>query len=127
MKQYKLIINQDAVFKTTWHGRYSIAEELDDDQQPSTLPGAVIKCGKWDKSEMASCDTDIFPCLFNIEKGTLTFEALKKIPFDFPCMFCGKSNNYKYATLSPDWCVGPCRGKHPSWGPVNYVLEEAVN
>ena len=84
MKQYKLIINQDAVFKTTWHPRYSFTEELDGDQQPSTLPGAVIKCGKWDKSEAASCDTDIFPCLFNIEEGTSIFDFVRVLSYKLP-------------------------------------------
>lgn len=66
---YKLIINQDAVFKTTWHPRYDVTGELDTLPQPSTLPGAVIKCGKWYKSKKAACNTDDFPCLFNIRKG----------------------------------------------------------
>ena len=70
VNQYKLIINQDAVFKTTWHPRYEVDGELDTMNQPSTLPGAVIKCGKWHRSKMAACDTNVFPCLFNIEEGT---------------------------------------------------------
>ena len=71
VKQYKLIINQDAVFKTTWHPRYEVTGELDTLPQPSTLHGAVLKCGKWKRSSKAACDTNKFPCLFNIEKGAI--------------------------------------------------------
>ena len=66
---YKLIINQDAVFKTTWYPRYDVMGELNTLRQPSTVPGAVIDCGKWSESEEAVCNTDDFPCLFNIKKG----------------------------------------------------------
>lgn len=75
VNQYKLIINQDAVFETTWFSRYEVTGELDTMPQPPTLPGAVIECGKWKTSKKAECDTNAFPCLFNIEKGTVSFTS----------------------------------------------------
>ena len=37
-----------------------------------TLPGAVIDCGlpKIRDSDSSHCDTDLFPCLFDISKGS---------------------------------------------------------
>ena len=43
VEEYKLVVNQDAVFKTTWHPRYEVPGELETMPQPSTLPGAVLK------------------------------------------------------------------------------------
>ena len=76
VNQYKLIINQDEVFETTWHPRYEVTGELDTMPQPSTLRGAIIKCGEWKKSSKAACDTNEFPCLFNIEQGTICQSSL---------------------------------------------------
>lgn len=73
MKEYKLVVNQDAVYKTTWHPRYVVPGELETMPQPSTLPGAVVECGKWYSSVEAACKTDEFPCLFNIKEGKLYF------------------------------------------------------
>ena len=71
MNQYKLIINQDAVYETTWYPRYEVEEKQDSMEEPSTLPGAVIKCGEWSESNSTPCNTTVFPCLFNVEQGTL--------------------------------------------------------
>lgn len=71
MEQYKLVVNQDAVYKATWYPRYEVPGELETMHQPSTLPGAVIKCGKWDSSIEAACNSDVFPCLFDIEEGKI--------------------------------------------------------
>lgn len=37
-----------------------------------TLPGAVIDCGlpKIRENDSLRCNTDLFPCLFEISKGT---------------------------------------------------------
>ena len=59
------------MFKTTWHSRYEVTGELDSIPQPSTIPGAVIECGEWKRSETAACDTGVFPCLFNVEQGIM--------------------------------------------------------
>ena len=75
MKEYKLVVNQDADNKITWLPRYNVPGELDSLPQPSTLPGAVIECGKWDSEEEAACKSDVFPCLFNVKEGKVNFIA----------------------------------------------------
>ena len=73
INQHKLIVNQDAVYETTWHPRYEVEGVLEDSvKQPTTLPGAVIKCDERLKSNGVSCNTSVFPCLFNIEQGMLS-------------------------------------------------------
>ena len=64
VNQYKLVVKQDAVFKTTWYPRYEVTGEFP--HQLSTLPGAIIDCGKNKKTE---CNSDVSPCLFDISKG----------------------------------------------------------
>lgn len=64
VNQYKLVVKQDVVFKTTWHPRYEVTGELP--HQPSTLPGAIIDCGINQKTD---CNSDVSPCLFDISKG----------------------------------------------------------
>ena len=63
-------MNQDGFYKSTWYPRYEVPGELDTMPQSCTLPGAVIQCGKWDSSIEAACNSDVFPCLFDIEEGT---------------------------------------------------------
>ena len=87
---YKLIINQDDVYKTTWLPRYDVEGELDTLPQPSTLPGAVIKCGKWHKSERTACiNTDKLPCLFNIKKGKYIIPREDDLREAFPHTYMG--------------------------------------
>ena len=69
VKQYKLIINQDQVYRTTWYPRYNVTGSEEDLPQPETLPGAIVECGKWHKDKEAECDTEKFPCLFDISTG----------------------------------------------------------
>ena len=69
VKQYKLVVNQDAVFSTTWHPRYEVSGELKSAHQPQTLPGAIVDCGFRDVNQKSNCNTSAFPCLFDISKG----------------------------------------------------------
>ncbi|XP_068709022.1 arylsulfatase I-like [Montipora foliosa] len=84
VNQYKLIINQDAVYETTWYPRYEVEEKQDSMEEPSTLPGAVIKCGEWSESNSTPCNTTVFPCLFNVEqdpceRNNLAFSHLDRV------------------------------------------------
>ena len=67
--QYKLVVNQDSAFRTTWHPRYAVVGELGTTAQADTLPGAVVDCGPQNMYQTMDCDTDVFPCLFDISKG----------------------------------------------------------
>jgi len=63
-------VNQDGFYKSTWYPRYEVPGELETMPQSCPLPGAVIQCGKWESSIEATCNSDVFPCLFDIEEGT---------------------------------------------------------
>lgn len=76
VNQYKLVVNQDAVFNTTWHPRYEVSGKLGRSNQPHTLPGAIIECGLENTSQKVDCNTNLFPCLFDISKGMLSFNHL---------------------------------------------------
>jgi arylsulfatase A-like enzyme len=70
VNNFKLIVNQDAVYKQTWHPRYEEENGKQDDQsKPKTLPGAVVDCGRRNADEKTECNTSKFPCLFDIVKG----------------------------------------------------------
>ncbi|XP_020614372.1 AP2/ERF domain-containing protein PFD0985w-like [Orbicella faveolata] len=99
---YKLIINQDAVYKTTWHPRYDVEGELDTLPQPSTLPGAVINCGKWSKRKETVCNTDDFPCLFNIKKDPCEYRNLAHTHIDIVDQLLHKLIDYQ-KKASPVW------------------------
>lgn len=68
VENYKLVVNQDTVFSTTWHQRYKVHGELSDPPLPN-LPGAIINCGEWGSRKVTECDTDKFPCLFDLSRG----------------------------------------------------------
>ena len=70
VERYKLVLNQDGFYKSTWYPRYEVPGELDTSPQPCTLPGAVIQCGEWNSSIESACNSAVFPCLFDIEEGT---------------------------------------------------------
>jgi len=121
VNQYKLIINQDAVFKTTWHPRYEVDGELDTMNQPSTLPGAVIKCGKWHRSKMAACDTNVFPCLFNIEEDPCEYNNLAHSNLDIVERLLLRLVEYQKKAL-PVWFPERDPAANPAqnrgyWGP----------
>ncbi|CAH3139988.1 unnamed protein product [Pocillopora meandrina] len=82
VKEYKLVVNQDADYKTTWLPRYNVPGELDSLPQPSTLPGAVIECGKWDSEEEAACKSDVFPCLFNVKEDPCEYKNIAQSNLD---------------------------------------------
>ena len=69
VNNYKLIVNQDAVYKQTWHPRYDEKQQGEKTNKVKTLPGAVVDCGQWSTSKGNTCDTSEFPCLFDISNG----------------------------------------------------------
>ncbi|PFX15298.1 Arylsulfatase J [Stylophora pistillata] len=118
---YKLIINQDAVFNTTWHPRYEVKGGLDSLPQPSTLPGAVIKCGKRPKSKKAACDTNEFPCLFNVRKDPCEYRNLAHIHLPKVRKLLRRLIHYQKNAL-PVWFPERDRTASPAdhdgyWGP----------
>ena len=78
------------MFKTAWYPRYEVPGELETMPQPSIIPGAVIECGEWKRSKKAACDTDVFPCLFNIEQGTSCCLFLSQTAYFIPLFFVGQ-------------------------------------
>ena len=80
--QYKLVVNQDAVFRTTWYSRYEVRDEpgsgassAETTAEARTLPGSVVDCGLAQNTDndAVHCNTDLFPCLFDISKGNQAF------------------------------------------------------
>ncbi|XP_078355623.1 arylsulfatase I-like [Oculina patagonica] len=74
--QYKLVVNQDAVFRTTWHPRYEVRGEPGATAQADTLPGAIVDCGLGYTYQTVDCDTDKFPCLFDISKDPCEYQNI---------------------------------------------------
>lgn len=72
VNNYKLIVNQDAVYKQTWHPKYDEqGQQRDEKNKVKTLPGAVVDCGQWNTTTGNTCDTSEFPCLFDISNGKI--------------------------------------------------------
>lgn len=65
--RYKLVVGMDDTYQVGWHPRYK-GKDFSLLKQPDTLPGAIMRCGVWDKSKM--CDSSKGKaCLFDLEKG----------------------------------------------------------
>ncbi|XP_020614263.1 arylsulfatase I-like, partial [Orbicella faveolata] len=82
VERYKLVVNQDGFYKSTWYPRYEVPGELDTMPQPRTLPGAVIQCGEWNSSIETACNSDVFPCLFDIEEDPCEYKNIAKTHID---------------------------------------------
>ena len=69
------------MFDSTWHPRYEVVREPGSNGQPYTLPGAIVHCGPEYIGQKVDCDTNLFPCLFDISKGTKSFNL-----FNYFCL-----------------------------------------
>ncbi|XP_015768460.1 PREDICTED: arylsulfatase I-like [Acropora digitifera] len=122
INQHKLIVNQDAVYETTWHPRYEVEGVLEDSvKQPTTLPGAVIKCDERLKSNGVSCNTSVFPCLFNIEQDPCEFNNLAFSNLDIVEQLLTKLVEYQKDALPVWFPARDYRANPPQhqgyWGP----------
>ena len=61
------------MFYSTWHPRYEVVREPGANAQPYTLPGAIVHCGLEYIGQKVDCNTNLFPCLFDISKGMKSF------------------------------------------------------
>jgi len=78
VNNYKLIVNQDAVYKQTWHPRY-VEDQQMKKTEIKTIPGAAVDCGQWSESKGNQCNTSEFPCLFDISNGKMHLPAFSKL------------------------------------------------
>ena len=101
VENYKLVVNQDTVFSTTWHQRYEVHGELSDPPLPN-LPGAIINCGEWGSRKVTECDTDKFPCLFDLSRGkrNATLHLFIYLYFSFVHQVTGQRHRFIHGHLT---------------------------
>ena len=73
MGKYKLLVNQDMNFFSSWYRRFTSRRDPDDDDQIlqiNVLQGAELVCTKWEKRDSTfDCDPSQSPCLYDMERG----------------------------------------------------------
>ena len=71
MGKYKLIVNQNMNYYSSWYQRFQSRRDPDDDfdiLKIKVLPGAELTCSNFEKrTSTFDCDPSISPCLYNIE------------------------------------------------------------
>ena len=76
MGKFKLIVNQNMNFYSSWYQRSQARRDPDDDEEVlkiNVLSGAEVMCTKLEKRDSTfDCDPSQSPCLYDIETGNTT-------------------------------------------------------
>lgn len=80
MGKYKLVVNQDMNFYSSWYQRFKSRRDPDDDAEIlklEVLTGAEVLCTKWEKRDSTfDCDPSQSPCLYDIETDPCEYDNL---------------------------------------------------
>ncbi|XP_046851243.1 arylsulfatase B-like [Xenia sp. Carnegie-2017] len=80
MGKYKLIVNQDMNYFSSWYRRFHSRRDPDDhfkDVKLKILTGAELTCSTVEKRDSTfDCDPSISPCLYNIETDPCEYDNL---------------------------------------------------